>query len=488
MAALADIVAIARDRIVAATGGPARLQIILVLGAILGLDAADKGTISAVAGPLERGFGIGNTGFGLLLAVVSFVGAVGTLPMGILADRVARRHLLMAAVALWGVAMILSGLATSYAYMMATRVVLGLVTAAAWPCVASLSGDFFPARDRPGIFGMIVAGELAGAGIGFVISTGASALIDWHWAFFVMSVPAFVLVWVIWRYLPEPERGTQTWLAVGETDPAAASPSGPHHPVGADELSPMQETARRAHVRPRPALVLRQDPTRLGWLPAMRYLLRLPTYRLLIAASALAYYFFSGARAFAMIYFTRHDHASRGTVALLVIVFGAGALFGVVAGGTFSEWLRRRGMLNARILLPAATLALSVPLLAGGIWTGNAWLGTGLMTAGAAVLAAAVAPIDAARLDIVHPRMWGRGESGRMALRSAFEGSAPLLFGAMSGWLGGGARGLMWTFLVMLSPMLVASSLAFPARRTYPRDVATAAASVEATAPAGRRR
>ena len=68
-----------------------------------------------------------------------------------------------------------------------------------------------------------------------------------------------------------------------------------------------------------------------------------------------------------------------------------------------------------------------------------------------------------------------------MVIRSALEDGAPLLFGAMSNWLGGGTQGLMWTFLVMLIPMVAASALAFPARRSYPRDVATAAASVEAT-------
>jgi hypothetical protein len=70
-----------------------------------------------------------------------------------------------------------------------------------------------------------------------------------------------------------------------------------------------------------------------------------------------------------------------------------------------------------------------------------------------------------------------------MALRSVFEGGAPLLFGAMSQWLGGGSRGLMWTFLIMLVPMLIAGALAVPGRHTYPRDVATAAASVAATTP-----
>jgi len=56
------------------------------------------------------------------------------------------------------------------------------------------------------------------------------------------------------------------------------------------------------------------------------------------------------------------------------------------------------------------------------------------------------------------------------------------LFGAVSVWLGGGANGLMWTFLRMLFPMLVAGSLVLPGTRTYPRDIATAAASAAATA------
>lgn len=54
----------------------------------------------------------------------------------------------------------------------------------------------------------------------------------------------------------------------------------------------------------------------------------------------------------------------------------------------------------------------------------------------------------------------------RQRVASTFEGGAPLLFGAMSGWLGGAQHGLMWTFLIMLVPMLVASFLGVVARRT----------------------
>jgi predicted MFS family arabinose efflux permease len=482
-----EILESAKERVVSVAGGPARLQIIAVLAAILAVESCDLGTVSAVSGELKAAFHLGNTDIGLLLAVVSFVAAAATLPLGVLVDRFSRRKLLMIVVATWVVVEGLSGTATSFSFLLVTRAVIGALTAVAWPCVASLTGDFFPARDRAAIYGLIIAGELVGMGIGFFISGEASTLLNWRWSFFAMAVPAIALVWVIWRFLPEPERGSQSWITEGEEDPNAASRPSSQQPKRrrqgkkekSDSSSP-QESVRRAHVRPREALILREDPTGWSLWRVMGYLLRLPTYGLLIAASALAYYFLSGARAFAMIYITQHYHIARGVVSPLVFVVGIGTLAGTITGGRLAERLLRKGKADARIVVAAVALALSVPILGMAIWTSNALLGIGLMTIGAGVLSAAVAPIDAARLDIVHSRLWGRGEAGRMALRSLFEGGAPLLFGALSEWLGGGQTGLMWTFLIMLIPMLIASLLGVSARKTYLRDVATAAASSRA--------
>jgi hypothetical protein len=122
-------------------------------------------------------------------------------------------------------------------------------------------------------------------------------------------------------------------------------------------------------------------------------------------------------------------------------------------------------------------------LFAPAIVVTSAIVGVALLTCGTAALAAANPPIDAARLDVVPARLWGRGEAGRMALRGLLEGGAPLLVGAMAEWLGGGATGLEWTLLIMLAPVVAASSLAIPARRTYPRDVATAVASAHNLQP-----
>jgi MFS family permease len=207
-------------------------------------------------------------------------------------------------------------------------------------------------------------------------------------------------------------------------------------------------------------------------------LVRIPTYLLLVIASTLAYYFFSGVRAFAMIYFTQHYHIGRGEMGLLAIVAGLGAVAGAIMGGRLSEVLLRRGFVSARIVLPGLALLAACILIGPGIWITSLIVGTVLLTGGIGALAAANAPIDAARLDIVPSALWARGEGGRMALRGVCEGGAPVLFGAMSGWLGGGQTGLQWTFLIMLIPVLIAAGLSIPARRSYPRDVATAAASM----------
>lgn len=467
-------------------GGPARAEVMALLAGVLALAFADQGVVAAAADQLKKAFALGNTEFGLLLAVVAFAAAVGTLPVGALVDRYRRDRILVLAILAWSAASALSAFATSYVFLLSTRIVLGLVTAAAWPCVASLTGDFFPARERGNAYGFIVAGEFVGVGAGYMISGWLSGFLGWRWAFGAMAVLSLALGVVVWRFLPEPARGGQGWLEQGETDPRASEhPKANRAPAQAGDddaggdAAFVRQMARKAHIEPRADLVLREDPTRRGLVWAIGYCLRIPTYRLLVIASALAYYFLTGATAFGMVFFTGHYRLTHTAATSMVLVLGAGALAGVIGGGRVSTWLLNRGRLAARVTVPGIALAASVPVFGVAIWVRSAWIGVPLMAVGAALLSAAVAPLDAARLDIVHPRLWGRAEAGRMALRNLGEATAPLAFGAMSTAIGG-ADGLMWTFLIMLAPMLAASLFTIPGRLAYPTDVATAAASVDA--------
>ena len=498
-----------RRLVLDAAGGPARARVVLTLAAVLGLSGADTGTVTSTENNLERAFHIGNTQIGLLLTVVSLVGVVFALPMGILVDRTSRVRLLSFSIALWAVAVLFSGVAQSYLWLLAARVGLGVVTATAAPAVASLTGDFFPASERGRIYGLIIGGEIVGNGIGYVISGDISAVLPWRFAFFWLIVPSLALAWLVWR-LPEPARGGQSQLPPGaETIRGADGPgAGPARAAGAPtEGGPAQDNpavreARREHVRPQPELVLHSDPAVRSVWWAVRYILRVRTNVVLIVASALGYFYFYGLDSFATIFAISRYGVSKPEATLLVVVIGAGALAGIYAGGRLADRLLRNGHLRARIVVPMICLLVIPGFLAPAFATTSVVIALPLLIIGAFLLGAPQPPIDAARLDIMPAQLWGRAEGVRTALRSLAVAAAPALFGYMSQYVFGGpassgtgglsgtgssarlspaaAAGLADTFLVFLVLLLAAGLLALFALRTYPRDLATAAASAEA--------
>ncbi len=125
-----------RDRLVPVLGGHERTRVIFVLACVLALSSADTATVGATAIQVKHALGISTTDIGLLVAVTAVVGAVFSLPFGVLADRVRRTWLLGTAVGLWGVAMIWSATASSFGNLLLSRLALGGVTAVAGPVVA----------------------------------------------------------------------------------------------------------------------------------------------------------------------------------------------------------------------------------------------------------------------------------------------------------------------------------------------------------------
>jgi hypothetical protein len=136
--------------------------------------------------------------------------------------------------------------------------------------------------------------------------------------------------------------------------------------------------------------------------------------------------------------------------------------------------------LNGRILVAAIAATGAAALFIPPLYSRNALTAIPYLVAAAFFLSAQNPPLDAARLDIMVPLLWGRAEGVRTLLRTLAQALAPLLFGAVSDYVfGGGRSGLQWTFTVMLLPLAASAFFLFRGLRTYPRDVATAAASAD---------
>jgi MFS family permease len=457
------------------------MRVVLTLAAVLGMSAADASTVGASATALRSGLHISNTDIGLLVAVTSLVAALATLPFGVLADRVKRTLTLGLVIILWGGAMLWSAAVSDFGDLLLARVFLGAATAAAGPLVASLVGDYFHPSERGRIYGFILAGELVGAGFGFAV-TGDIATLSWRAAFIILALPAFALAWLVFK-LPEPERGGRGILAA---EPGTRGVD--HEEVAAAEEDEMRATdaqrlAEERGLAPDPDLVIGRDAQRMNIFKAVRYVLAVRTNVILIVSSACAYYFLAGVQTFGSQFAKEQYDINQALANLLLLVVGTGAIGGVLLGGAIGDRLLKRGNINGRILTAAVSAALTVVLFAPALFSRSASHAVLYLIFAVLLLSAQAPPLDAARLDIMPPLLWGRAEAVRTFLRGLAQALAPLLFGAISDHVfGGGRSGLQWTFVVMLLPLIASAYLLFRARHTYPQDVATAGASARAAA------
>ena len=207
-------------------------------------------------------------------------------------------------------------------------------------------------------------------------------------------------------------------------------------------------------------------------------MLSIKTNVALVLAGAGSYYFLSGVQTFGVEFVTKQYGIAQVLSTFVLLAVGLAGVIGVLAGGALGDFLLHRGFLNGRILVSAIAGVAAVVLFAPAIFTRNPLTALPYISLAALALSAQNPPIDAARLDIVHPLLWGRAEGVRTFLRTISQASAPLLFGAVSDYVfGGGRSGLQWTFALMLLPLAASAYFLFRALRTYPRDVATASAS-----------
>jgi MFS family permease len=497
-----------RGEVVKRVGGPARARVITLFGLVLALNGADTATVGAVAPQLEQSLSIGNTKIGLLSAVTLLTGAVFTIPVGLLVDRIKRMPMLSLSIVLWSIASLLSAFAGSYSSLLLTRVLLGAVVATAGPAIASLTGDYFPARERGQVYAYILGGEIAGTAVGFIISSTVASLISWRAAFFLLAIPGFFLARELYRTVPEPLRGGQSRLEPGVVDLHLAAAKAhsrariddPDEPVTEPD-DPVREATRRQGVEPDPKLVLEKDPRDLKLVDAVRYILSIPTNIHLIISSSLGYFFFSGLTTFALLFVRGHYHVNQATAELVLGLLVAGAMIGTLAGGRITDALVHQGSLKARIWVPAICYLGATALLIPGFFATRLTPALWFDVAGAALLSAANPPLDAARLDIMPAGLWGRAESTRTVIRSLAQALAPLVFGGLADLIAGiapeqapvgthpgvispaEARGLEISFLLLLSTLAAAGFFLLRARDTYPRDVATAAASNQGADP-----
>ena len=179
--------------------------------------------INILIDPIGLEFGLTDTQASLLQGP-PFALAYGlmVIPMGLLADRGSRVLLLGAGAILWSMGTLMCGFASTFAWLFAARMLVGLGEAALMPAAVSLIGDRFPENRRGLAMGIFFMGVNAGFSSAYAVGgialdlaqAGALAVIPfltemspWRQVFFVLALPGFILPLLLIS-IGEPERRT----------------------------------------------------------------------------------------------------------------------------------------------------------------------------------------------------------------------------------------------------------------------------------------
>ena len=379
------------------------------------LDAFDTMLYSLVLAMLMRDLAMSKTMAGSLGTLTLLASGIGGVLFGFVADRIGRKHALMASILTYSVCSFASGLATSIAMLAVARFVLGLGMGGEWNTGATLVAESWPTELRAKALSIVQSSWALGFAAAALVAGPVSRYYGWRAVFFVGVLPALVTLWMQGS-VPESEMWRE------RDSEAKALPAGRQQgPVRAAAFSTLFRPPLVKHTF---ALLLFNFFAMFAWWGLFTWL---PPYLSLPVSQ--------GGRGFGVF----------GMTTLLVVLNLCGMFPGYASFGWVADRIgRRKAFLSyclvAAVLIPlyAAARSQLVLLVLG---TLVAFFGTGIFS-GSGIVGSEIFP------TAVRARALGFTYNGARTLSSL----APLVIGRV-----GQLKGLSWAFYLCAAGYLLAA-------------------------------
>lgn len=388
------------------TAGYAR-YVFGVMFSISFLNYLDRNVLTGAANVVAKELGFQLDGIGYMASAFLIVYTLGTVPLGIWADRAKRRDVVAVCVALWSVATAATALATNFATLFISRMVLGIGEAGYFPAGTALMSDYFSREKRSRVMSWWSTAQLFGILIGFVLGGAIAGLYpgSWRLAFIFTGIPGLLLALFVWR-IREPRRNQ------------------------ADEEELVMEVAvaesrKAAHPIPVPGNVFAQFGT----------LLRIKTLLILIVMQIFAFFVLSVSVVFLPTYLQQKDTfgLSSGQAGLFsgAVVVLAG-MAGTVLGGYMADWLNRRHP-GSRILVCGIGFLLGAPAFAAAVSYHSLLVFTVFFVLSTLLITLYTGPSTAATQDVVPSALRASAVAVTLLIAHLFgDAFAPTLVGVLA--------------------------------------------------------
>src|SRR5581483_6183016 len=293
------------------------------------LNYLDRYLFIGASNRIGKELGIGLDGIGYLTSAFLIIYTLGTIPLGIWADRSQRKNVVAVCVAVWSLATAFTAIANTFLTLFLSRMVLGIGEAGYFPAGTALMSDYFSREKRSRIMSWWSVAQLVGILAGFALGGAIAGLYpgSWRLLFIFTGIPGLLLALLAWK-VREPRRNQADEEAI-DLDP--------HSPgnVPAVEEPP--------HTLGIPSSTMTQ----------LKSLLRIKTLVVLILMQIFAFFVLGVNVTFLPTYLQQGDifhftSAQAGLFSGIVIVLAGMA--GTVIGGYMSDMLNRHHQ-GARVLV-----------------------------------------------------------------------------------------------------------------------------------------
>ncbi|MFD6290795.1 MFS transporter [Streptomyces sp. NPDC060205] len=200
-----------------------RASLVVLCGGTL-MTILDGNVVTVALPAIQSDLGFSSAGLAWIVNayLIPFGGLL--LLVGRLGDLLGRRRMFTAGLALFTVASVLCGVATSQGALIAARALQGVGGAMTSAVVLGMLIALFPEpREQAGAIAVFSAVGAAGGALGTFLGGALTQALDWHWIFLI-NLPIGIVAWIAALRVLAPDRGAG--LGRGADYPGAALVTG----------------------------------------------------------------------------------------------------------------------------------------------------------------------------------------------------------------------------------------------------------------------
>jgi MFS family permease len=198
-----------------------RTYVLVILTLVYVVNYLDRQILGILLPQIQKEFVLSDADLGLL-GGTAFAVLYATLgvPLAIIADRVNRRNVVAASLAIFSFMTFVSGYAMSFMQLLLARFGTGIGEAGTGPSINSMISDLYPPEKRASALSFYSAGLNVGLFVGFFGGGWIAQHYGWRNALIAAGIPGLILAVALMTTVAEPKRGLADRMVDDQAKPS----------------------------------------------------------------------------------------------------------------------------------------------------------------------------------------------------------------------------------------------------------------------------